>query len=176
MLRAALGGAAGVVLGGPLLPSAAGAPGAQSAGMIELGDDLFLVRRPGEANVLVQRGPDGVVLVDGGSAAGSEGLMALVAGLSGGAPVGTIFNTHWHVEQTGSNELLGRAGARIIAHENTRLWLTTDVTWPWDGRRFDPLPEIAQPNDTFYVTGEMDSGVRYGHISDAAHTDGDMYV
>src|SRR5207247_2103197 len=76
----------------------------------------------------------------------------------------------------GSNERLGKAGATVIAHENTRLWLTQNVTWPWDGRRFARLPKIAQPNKTFYTTGKLDSGVRYGYIPDAAHTDGDLYV
>ena len=102
--------------------------------------------------------------------------MKAVAGLPGGGPVHTLFNTHWHPEQTGSNEQLGKAGATIIAHENTRLWLTTDVTWPWNGQRFKRLPKIAQPNKTFYTTGALDSGVRYGYIPDAAHTDGDLYV
>jgi glyoxylase-like metal-dependent hydrolase (beta-lactamase superfamily II) len=36
--------------------------------------------------------------------------------------------------------------------------------------------KVAQPNKTFYDTGKLDSGVRYGYISDAAHTDGDIYV
>ena len=79
--------------------------------------------------------------------------MKAVAGLPGGGPVHTLFNTHWHPEQTGSNEQLGKAGKTIIAHENTRLWLTTDVTWPWNGQRFKRLPKIAQPNKTFYTTG-----------------------
>src|SRR5205085_10093313 len=83
---------------------------------------------------------------------------------------------HWHGEQTGSNELVGKAGRAIIAHENTRLWLTTDVIWPWNGRRFTRAPKIAQPNKTFYTTGALESGVRYGYIPDAAHTDGDLYV
>ncbi|HYR87685.1 MAG TPA: MBL fold metallo-hydrolase, partial [Terriglobia bacterium] len=84
--------------------------------------------------------------------------------------------THWHPEQTGSNERLGKAGAAIIAHENTRLWLTQNITWPWNGRRFTRLPKIAQPNNAFYDTGKLASGVRYGYIPDAAHTDGDLYV
>ena len=37
-------------------------------------------------------------------------------------------------------------------------------------------PKIAQPNKTFYTTGELESGIRYGYIPDAAHTDGDLYV
>ena len=88
----------------------------------------------------------------------------------------TIFNTHWHPEHTGSNELLGKAGKTIIAHENTRLWLSTDVTWPWNNRRFKRLPKVAQPNKTFYTTGQLSPAVKYGYIPDTAHTDGDLYV
>ena len=96
------------------------------------------------------------MLVDGASAGGSDALLKAVAGLPGGRPVKTIFNTHWHPEQTGSNETLGKAGTTIIAHENTRLWMTTDVIWPWNGRRFKRAAKIAQPNKTFYTTGELD--------------------
>jgi cyclase len=141
-----------------------------------LTDDLFVVRIPGQANVVAQTGADGVLIVDGGSAGSAEALMKAVSALPGGGPVHTIFNTHWHPEQTGSNELLGKAGKTIIAHENTRLWLTTDVTWSWNGQRFKRLPKVAQPNKTFYKTGTLESGVQYGYIPDAAHTDGDLYV
>jgi cyclase len=178
ILKAAIGGAAGIVLGAPVLRlSGSWAQGvSEGAGTLELSDNLFVLRIPGEANVVAQTGADGVLLVDGASSGASDALMEGVSGLPGSGPVHTIFNTHWHAEQTGSNERLGTEGATIIAHENTRLWLTTDVTWPWDGQHFEPLPEIAQPNKTFYDTGELDSGVRYGYISDAAHTDGDLYV
>jgi len=176
VLKTAIGGAAGVFLR-PVFGLAASTQGAsQGVAVQPLGDRLFIVQVPGEANVVAQTGSDGVLLVDGGSAGASNALTKAVAALPGGGPVRTIFNTHWHPEQTGSNELLGKAGATIIAHENTRLWLTTDVTWPWDGRRFKRLPKIAQPNKTFYTTGKLDSGVRYGYIPDAAHTDGDLYV
>jgi cyclase len=178
ILRAAIGSAAGIVLAGPVR-CLAGAP-AQAASdvadTLRLSNDLFVVRVPGEANVVAHTGADGALLVDGGSAGASHALMKAVAALPGGGPVHTIFNTHWHPEQTGSNEQLGQAGGAIIAHENTRLWLTTDVTWQWDGRRFTRLPRIAQPNNTFYTTGTLASGVRYGYIPDAAHTDGDLYV
>ena len=178
ILKAAVCGGAGIVLGAPVR-RLFGAPAQavpQSADILRLNDDLFVVKIAGEANVVAQTGAGGVLLVDGVSAAASEALMKAVSGLPGGGPVHTIFNTHWHPEQTGSNEQLGKAGRAIIAHENTRLWLTTDVTWPWDGRRFKRLPKIAQPNKTFYETGTLDSGVRYGYIPDAAHTDGDLYV
>lgn len=140
-----------------------------------LGDNLFLFSGAG-CNIVVETGSNGVVMVDGGLRQNAAALAQAVAALPKGGPVRTLFNTHWHPEQTGSNEALGMAGATIIAHENTRLWLTENITWPWNGRKFNKLPKIAQPNKTFYDQGALDSGIRYGYISDAAHTDGDLYV
>jgi len=141
----------------------------------ELGDRLFLLSGAG-ANVVAQTAAEGVLLVDGGLAQNAAALAQAVAALPHGGPVRTLFNTHWHPEQTGSNLALGQAGAVIIAHENTRLWLTQNITWPYNGRKFQKLPKIAQPNQTFYDKGALDSGIRYGYLSDAAHTDGDLYV
>jgi cyclase len=177
-LATVLGGTAALVLAVPGLGARAAAGQAASGDVtvLPLGEDLFVVRVPGEPNVVAFTADDGVVLVDGASAAGSPALLRAVADLPGGRPVRTLFNTHWHPEQTGSNETLGAAGVSIVAHENTRLWLTTDVSWPWDGRRFTRLPRVAQPNETFYTTGALAPGIRYGYIPDAAHTDGDLYV
>jgi cyclase len=140
-----------------------------------LGDRLFMLTGAG-CNIVVETGSSGVVMVDGGVAQNAAALAQAVAALPNGGPVRTLFNTHWHPEQTGSNQALGTAGATIIAQENTRLWLQQDVTWPWNGQKFKKLPKIAQPNKTFYDQGTLDSGIRYGYISDAAHTDGDLYV
>jgi glyoxylase-like metal-dependent hydrolase (beta-lactamase superfamily II) len=171
VLKAAVGGVAGIALGSPILRAQA------LPDSLKLADDLFVVRLPGEANVIAQTASDGVLLVDGGSAAGSDALLKAVAALPNGTGrIHTLFNTHWHPEQTGLNERLGMAGAAIIAQENTRLWLTQNITWPWNGRHFRKLAKVAQPNKTFYDGGKLDSGVRYGYVSDAAHTDGDMYV
>jgi glyoxylase-like metal-dependent hydrolase (beta-lactamase superfamily II) len=174
ILKGAIAGAAGIVLGAPVRRLIAGQ--AQAPGTLRLSDDLFVVALAGESNVVAQTSANGVLLVDGGSARAADALKQAIAALPRGGPVHTIFNTHWHPEQIGSNEQLGQAGKTIIAHENTRLWLTTDVTWPWNGQRFKRLPKTAQPNKTFYTTGELDAGVRYGYIPDAAHTDGDLYV
>jgi glyoxylase-like metal-dependent hydrolase (beta-lactamase superfamily II) len=171
-------GAAGIVAGAPALrlTDALGQVVPEPPGNLKLADDLFVMRVPGEANVVAQVDARGVVLVDGGSAAGADTLIKAVAGLPNAGPVHTLFNTHWHPEQTGSNERLGKAGAAIIAHENTRLWLTQNVTWPWNGQTVKKLPKIAQPNKTFYTVDKLDSGIRYGYVADAAHTDGDLYV
>jgi len=175
MLKTSIAGAAGVLLGAPA-PGLAASGQAATPAVQKLSDDLFVVTIPGEANVVAQTSAGGAMLVDGASAAASDALMRAVASLPGGGPVQTLINTHWHPEQTGSNELVGKAGKTIIAQENTRLWLTTDVVWPWNDRRFKRLPKIAQPNKTFYTTGQLNADVRYGYIPDAAHTDGDLYV
>ena len=144
----------------------------------QLGDNLYLLTGAG-GNVIVRPGADSVVMVDGGLAQNADALAQAVAALPNSGPVRTLFNTHWHPEQTGSNERLGMAGATIIAQENTRLWLQQNITWPWNGQKFKKLAKIAQPNKTFYDKGTLGSGaseIRYGYISDAAHTDGDLYV
>jgi len=187
ILKTAIAGAAGIALGASVLRAAAQVQPLAGADPLRLADDLFVIRIPGEANVVAQTTGGGVLLVDGCSTSGSAALMKVVAGLPGGGPVHTLFNTHWHPEQTGSNELIGKAGKTIVAQENTRLWLNADVTWPWNGKQFKRLPKIAQPNKTFYDAGQIDSakegrqglpadGIRYGYIPDAAHTDGDLYV
>jgi glyoxylase-like metal-dependent hydrolase (beta-lactamase superfamily II) len=151
--------------------------GAQSATIstAPLGENLHLLSGAG-CNVVVYTGSDGVVMVDGGLAQNAAALAQAIAALPKGGSVRTLFNTHWHPEQTGSNQSLGTAGATIIAQENTRLWLQQNITWPWNGQKFKKFPKIAQPNKTFYTNGALDSGIRYGYISDAAHTDGDLYV
>jgi cyclase len=173
-LKAAVGSAVGLALGAPARLLAGQSPSAPAP--LRLADDLYVITVPGATNVVVRTGGAGVVLVDGASATASEALLKTVAALPGAGPVRTLFNTHWHPEHTGSNETLGKAGAQIIAHENTRLWLTTDVKWPWNGQTVARLPKVAQPNKTFYTSGTLEPGIRYGYLPDAAHTDGDLYV
>jgi glyoxylase-like metal-dependent hydrolase (beta-lactamase superfamily II) len=140
-----------------------------------LAENLYVLSGAG-CNVIAHTGAEGVLLVDGGLAQNAAALAEAVAALPNSRPVRTLFNTHWHPEQTGSNEALGMAGATIIAQENTRLWLEQNITWPYNRQKFQKLPKIARPNKTFYDKGALDSGIRYGYIPDAAHTDGDLYV
>ncbi len=160
------------------IPAAAAAePVAGSLATESLGGGLTLLRGAG-ANVVALPGAPGTLLVDGGTAAQSARLLAAVNALPGAGRITTLFNTHCHPEQTGSNEALGRTGARIIAHENTRLWLTTDIARPWENKTWLPLAKAGQPNETFYETGKLDfAGERidYGYLPQA-HTDGDIYV
>jgi glyoxylase-like metal-dependent hydrolase (beta-lactamase superfamily II) len=154
------------------------APAAESTpAEVQLSERLWLVTGCG-GNVTVFDSPAGVLLVDGGAAAHSARLLQQVRRLTGKTQVHTLFNTHWHHDQTGSNLVLGKAGTRIIAHEYTRLWLTTDVDSSWEGRVYQPLPKAALPSQTFYTNGTLEFGgerIDYGHLGQA-HTDGDIHV
>ena len=132
----------------------------------------------GGGNVTLFNSPAGALLVDGGSHEQAGQVLKAVRKLTGSARVHTLFNTHWHWDQTGSNAALGKAGTRIIAHENTRLWLGTDVNSKWEQRMYPRLPVNARPTQTTYTTGQLDFGgeqINYGYLPQA-HTDGDLYV
>ena len=58
-------------------------------------------------------------MVDGGLPERSAALLDAVAQQAGNAPVRVLFNTHWHLEHTGSNDRLGRA-ARRSSRRRTR--------------------------------------------------------
>jgi len=141
--------------------------------------DTFLLINGAGATVLAVLGPNGVLMVDGGAPERSAELLKLVAELSGGKPVQVLFNTCWDPDHTGSNEALGKAGAKIIAQENTKLWLGAEFDSRWRKRTFEPRPKAALPNQTFYSgTKKMtfgDQPIEYGYLMQA-HTDGDIYV
>ena len=169
--------AAGVALLVPQWVAAANKKDTTALTVSELTDKLFVICGGG-GNVTVFNSPEGVLLVDGGSPERSSEVLKLVKKRTGAAKIHTLFNTHWHWDQTGSNETLGKAGTRIIAHENTRLWLTTDVDSKWQKRVFQPLPKQALPNQTIYTNATLQFGgeqIDYGYLPQA-HTDGDLYV
>jgi len=179
LLGAAVRGAVGLSLGAWATRSITPAYAQSGDGKtVDLGGG-FHVLSAGETNVLAVAGADGVALVDGGSAAESARLLQRVAALPGAGKVHTLFNTHWHPEQTGSNETLAKAGATIVSQVNTKQWLSTDVTWPWNNETVQPLPPAARPGKTFYSRDELTVGgkrVLCGHLRDCPHTDGDIYV
>ncbi len=143
----------------------------------QLNDKVFAVHGP-NANVLVLNSSDGLILVDSGDAAWSADLLALIGKLPGEPPVRTLINTHWHPEQTGSNLAFGKMDAEIIAHDNTKQWLSVDVQQRWSGVTYKALPEVARPAVGIYDTTEKVIGgqtLQLGYLLHA-HTDGDLYV
>ncbi len=140
-------------------------------------DGVFVLGNLG-GNVVVLETDDGAVLVDSGASMPDSPLLSLTEEATGSRKVHTLFNTHWHPEQIGGNEPLGRAGANIVAHEKTRLRLAVGYYVPEEDRYRAPVAVQAQPTESFYTTGSTTIGgkrIEYGYLIEA-HTDGDAYV
>jgi cyclase len=171
VLQAAVGGLIGLSL------SRLAAAAASEPSVVRVNDKLSVIAGVG-GNVVALSTSDGVVLVDGGAAARTSALVSALRKLPGEGRVRTLFNTHWHADQTGSNESFAKAGAKIIAHEKTKLWLSTDHWVPAEERYEKARTKGAWPTETFYTTGTLQAGgerIDYGYLLEA-HTDGDMYV
>ena len=133
----------------------------------------------GAANIVVASSGQDLVLVDGGAAADANALQKLLARHYPGQRVSAVINTHWHWANSGFNATARKAGADVIAHENTKLWLGTEVNSRWEGKVYAPQPAQALPNRTFFYGAQaLDFGgtkVEYLHLGQA-HTDGDIFV
>lgn len=133
----------------------------------------------GAANIVVASAGGELLLVDGGAAADARTLQKLLADAFPGQKLRAVLNTHWHWAQSGFNATARRDGVDVIAHENTRLWLGTEVNSRWEGKVYPAQPAAALPNKSFfYGPQSLDFGggkVEYVHLGQA-HTDGDIYV
>jgi glyoxylase-like metal-dependent hydrolase (beta-lactamase superfamily II) len=185
VLKAGFVGCAGMV-SVPLLGGLAGcaqAPGRASATQAaavplavatrKLTDRVTLLTgAPG--NLVALSAADGVVLVDSGAAPAFRAVQKAL----GGASVRTLFNTHYHADQTGGNAQFARGGAAIHAHAITRQWLAADYYVPADDRWVKAPPKEAVPTVTFRGRGELKAGsesIEFGYLLEA-HTRGDAYV
>jgi glyoxylase-like metal-dependent hydrolase (beta-lactamase superfamily II) len=142
------------------------------------------------ANVTVQVGNLGAVLVDTGTAQNADAVLTTLKQLTP-RPVRHIINTHVHADHVGGNEMIGASGApisgrgvaqvgagttpraEIIAHEETLNRMSAPA-----GSQA-PTPVAAWPTSTFsgrhkefYYNGE---GIQIVHVP-SAHTDGDSIV
>ncbi len=132
----------------------------------------------GGGNVVALGTKEGSLLVDGGSFEKSSDVLREASKATGSSKVKVLINTHWHPDQTGSNERVGKSGATIIAHENTKLWLARPIKASWLPKPFGPLPEKARPGKTTYTHDALSfagQDIEYGYLLQA-HTDGDLYA
>jgi glyoxylase-like metal-dependent hydrolase (beta-lactamase superfamily II) len=111
--------------------------------------DKLTVVDGGGANVVAFSAGDGFVLVDSGAPKSGDKVMAA---LGANARVQTLFNTHYHLDQTGNNEMFAAAGAKIIAHERTRQWMSNDYWVPDEDRYEKARAKASRPTETFHTT------------------------
>lgn len=160
--------------------------------VVQLRDNFYVIGGAG-GNIVVQIGPQGVILVDSGSTAMADDVLAAIRRITP-LPIRYIINTSMDPDHTGGNEVLSKAGlsilpgavaagaglgddvlanfgyASIFAHENV-LTRMTDAD--------PPIPSAFLPTKTFfyrmysmYLNGE---GIQIIHQPNA-HTDGDVVV
>ena len=144
---------------------------------VPLTDNLTLVSGAG-GNITVLNTPDGLLLVNGGRPERTADLTKFLDEQFKGKRVASLFNTDWHLENTGANETFKKQGAKILSHENTKLWIGADFYSEWENKRYKPRPNDALPTGTFYTSGKLTFGnerIEYGYLPQA-HTDGDIYV
>jgi glyoxylase-like metal-dependent hydrolase (beta-lactamase superfamily II) len=126
------------------------------------------------ANVAVQVGQEGVLVVDPGLANRSEQVLAAIRTISD-KPIRWVINTHFHPDHSGANAVVSAAGstaggaaAPIAAHENV-LASMTESGVPFEGR---PLNTFFGASKDFSFN---DEAIVLYHAPEA-HTDGDAIV
>jgi cyclase len=148
------------------LPPLAENKGLQS---IKVRDRIWLITGAG-ANITMQVGDEGVLLVDSGSAAKAEEVRAEIRKIAGDKPVRYVINTQWHHDHTGGNVLLSDEGQRaaILAHENVGLRLAEANA---DASKL-VMDTYYGDNKTIYFNGEAIEIIKAPN----AQTDGDSLV
>jgi glyoxylase-like metal-dependent hydrolase (beta-lactamase superfamily II) len=128
-------------------------------------------------NIAVLTGSNGKLLIDGGIGVSRPQITKVLADL-GADPITHLVNTHWHFDHTSGNEWLHAAGAKIIAQENTRKYLSeVQRVDDWD-YNFLPLARGGIPSEVFAAEHSLKlNGATIGlKRYSPAHTDSDISV
>lgn len=163
--------------------------------VVQLRPNFYVIAGAG-GNIVMQTGPEGVILVDSGSTAMSDKVLATIRQVTP-LPIRYIINTSMDADHVGGNEKLSKAGlsilpgavaagaglsddlvsnsgaASVLAHENVLSRMSASA-----GQQ-SAFPFALWPTKTFayrmysmYLNGE---GIQVIH-QPAAHTDGDTIV
>jgi cyclase len=154
--------------------------------VLKVRPNVFMLSGAG-GNITVLTFPEGVLLVDTGSAEMAEKVLDTVKALSD-KPIAHIINTSASADHIGGNEKLAASGRRIprevvagegpmvVAHENVMTRMSAPT-----GKQA-PAPERAWPNETYHLdTMKLsrhfhgDEAIELIHAP-AAHSDGDSLV
>ena len=174
-------------------PAAAAAPVVATVEALQVRPNFYVIAGSG-ANIAVQLGPDGAVVVDSGSAAGVDQVIAEIKKIAK-APIRYVVNTSADDDHIGGNDKLSLAGESVIPtgglnnmaayggravilaeeHVQNRLSAPTGKT--------SKVPEAAWPTATYssasgenrkdvYINGEA----MQLFYQPAAHSDADSMV
>ena len=160
--------------------------------LVQLRPNFYLIGGAG-GNIVMQLGPEGVILVDSGSTAMADKVLATIRRVTP-LPIRYIINTSMDLDHVGGNDKIARAGlsilpgavvagaglsddlvsnsgrASVLAHENVLARMTAAT--PAIPFGLFPTKTFAFHQYSMYLNGE---GIQVIHMP-AAHTDGDTIV
>ena len=167
-----------------------GQPETDSLEVLQLRPGFYMIAGAG-ANIGVQVGPNGMVVVDAGSLQRADALVSAIKKL-GAQPIRYVIDTSADPDHVGGNERVSKAGKTLFQTSNplgeamtnggaaailSAEKVLTRMSAPTG--KASPFPTAAWPTETFdqkrkymYLNGE---GIEVFH-QPAAHTDGDAIV
>ena len=148
---------------------------------VKVTDNIYMLKGAG-GNIGLSFGSDGIFIIDDQFAPLNEKIIAKIDDLTGSKVSESantfLLNTHFHGDHTGGNEIMGKSGNVILAHQNVRKRLSVELVVPFFNSTSPPVPEIGLPVITFeqditlHLNGDSVNIIYVG----PAHTDGDAIV
>ena len=137
-------------------------------------DSIYMLQGSG-GNIGVSVGDDGTFIIDDQFAPLTDKISAAIGELTDQS-VEFVVNTHFHFDHSDGNENFGRAGAYIVAQDNSRKRMEVDHVV--NGRPQPAYDKVGQPKITFFDTMRFYFN---GHTIDLihtgiGHTDGDAQI
>nr|UXE44288.1 hypothetical protein Hi04_10k_c1889_00009 [uncultured bacterium] len=150
--------------------------------ILEVRPSFFMITGAG-ANISVQLGEDGVVVVDPGAASNAPAVVAAIKRISS-KPIRYVIDTGPDTDHVGGNEALSKAGEKLFTSRNGGAQNAEDLVAPivsFEGvlRHMATFPSGGWPTEAFhysrkymYLNGEA---IEVLH-QPAAHTDSDVFA
>jgi glyoxylase-like metal-dependent hydrolase (beta-lactamase superfamily II) len=162
--------------------------------LVQIRPNFYVIAGAG-GNIVMQTGPEGVILVDSGSTDKADAVLATIRRVTP-LPIRYIINTSMDADHVGGNDKLARAGlsilpgavaagaglnddlvsnsgrASVLAHENVLTRMTASTGPQAVPFGLWPTKTFAFRQYSMYLNGE---GIQVIHTP-AAHTDGDTIV
>jgi glyoxylase-like metal-dependent hydrolase (beta-lactamase superfamily II) len=167
-------------------PPAAAADDDHDVHVLPVQGNVYMLVGAGGANITMQAGDDGVLLVDASAAALSDRVLKAIRTVST-RPIRYIVNSHADADHVGGNAAIAKqgamiaggnmgqpySGAAIVAHERVLARMSAPTGEP------SPFPQAAWPTDTYFTKKKElffnGEAIEILH-QPAAHTDGDSIV
>jgi len=167
-------------------PAGSTSPDDEDVHVLPVQGNVYMLVGAGGANITMQAGDEGVLLVDASSSSLTDKVLKAIRSVST-RPIRYIINTHADSDHVGGNADIAKqgavisggnmgqpySGAAIIAHEKVLTRMSAPTGEP------SPFPQAAWPTDTYFTRKKElffnGEAIEILH-QPSAHTDGDSIV